>query len=88
MRGQIADLILMDNQIVMGGIKTARLLRLHPRYQPIPIVIGLPPDTEIAREVLVEGQQQGLEHYLRKPFTLASLQQQISAVIEAHVPSE
>ena len=67
LREQVADLILMDNQIVMGGIKTARLLRLHPKFQPIPIIIGLPTDTETSREVVVEGQQNGLNNYLRKP---------------------
>ena len=87
-RDQAADLILMDNQIVMGGIKTARLLRLHPKFQPIPIIIGLPTDTDVAREVVVEGQQQGLDHYLRKPFTMAALQQKISEVIEDHLPEE
>ena len=88
LREKLADLILMDNQIVMGGIKTARLMRLHPKFQPIPIVIGLPTDTEKAREVVVEGQQQGLNSYLRKPFTMAALQQKISEVIEDHVPEE
>lgn len=88
MRGELPSLILMDNQIVMGGIKTARLMRLHPRFQPIPIIIGLPTDTDKAREVVVEGQQQGLNNYLRKPFTMAALQQKISEVIEGHVPDE
>jgi putative nucleotidyltransferase with HDIG domain len=88
LREQVADLILMDNQIVMGGIKTARLLRLHPKFQPIPIIIGLPTDTETSREVVVEGQQNGLNNYLRKPITLCNLQQKISEIIEDHVPEE
>ena len=81
LREQVADLILMEKQIVMGGVKTARLMRLHPKFQPIPIIIGLPTDTETSREVVVEGQQNGLNNYLRKPFTLYSLQQKISEII-------
>ncbi|MFL2542229.1 MAG: hypothetical protein ACJ0UT_09710 [Candidatus Latescibacterota bacterium] len=72
----------------MCGIKTARLLRLHPKFQPIPIFIGLPTDTEKSREVVVEGQQNGLHNNLRKPFTMSTLQQKISEIIEDHVPEE
>ncbi|MEE3259713.1 MAG: HDOD domain-containing protein [Candidatus Latescibacterota bacterium] len=88
LREQLADLILMDNQIGMGGIKTACLLRLHPRFQPIPIIIGLPTDADTAREVVVEGQQRGLDNYRRKSFAMAALQQKNSEVIEDHVPEE
>ena len=88
LREQLADLILMDNQIVMGGIKTARLRRLHPRFQPIPIIIGLPTDADTAREVVVEGQQRGLDNYRRKSFAMAALQQKNFEPIEDHVPEE
>ena len=47
------DVILLDNAIPMGAVKTARILRLHERYNHIPI--GLPPEKERARVVIKEG---------------------------------
>ncbi len=32
------DVVLMDNGIKMGGVKTARILRLHEKYNTIPVV--------------------------------------------------
>jgi len=41
----------------MGGIKTARILRLHPKFSEIPIILGLPPDKEEARRVIMEAKK-------------------------------
>ena len=36
LRGGKFDVILMDHRVTMGGVKTARLLRLHPKHGNIP----------------------------------------------------
>ncbi|MEW6749969.1 MAG: response regulator [Candidatus Latescibacterota bacterium] len=87
LRQQRADVILMDHQVPMGGVKTARLLRLHPKYREIPIVISLPSTQEEARQVIVDGQTAGLGNYLLKPFTLAALQKKIADVARQEQPS-
>jgi HD-like signal output (HDOD) protein/CheY-like chemotaxis protein len=78
-----ADVILLDNAVPMGGIKTARILRLHEKYNHIPIVIGLPQDKEEARGVIRDGQEAGLSHFLLKPFTLNALQKKLTEVLES-----
>jgi len=88
LRKKPADVILLDNQVPMGGIKTARILRLHDKYNTIPIVLGLPPDKGEAREVIGEGQEAGLSHFLMKPFTLAALQKKLTDVLESEEPIE
>lgn len=52
LRKKKADLILLDNQVPIGGVKTARILRLHETYNTIPVVLGLPPDKDEARGVI------------------------------------
>lgn len=88
LRQQAADLILLDNQVPMGGIKTARILRLHPTYRQIPIILSLPSNKEEARQSVIEGQKTGLGNYLLKPFTMAALQKKIDAVASTAVPTE
>lgn len=73
MRAVAPDLILIDQSVPMGGIKTARLLRLHPRYQQLPIVLLLEHE-KVAAQLLAEGQQLNLSQYLLKPFSGAALQ--------------
>ena len=81
LRQNIADVIVLDNQVVMGGIRTARILRLHDKYNTIPIVLGLPPDRDEARGVIQEGQKVGLRDYLLKPFTLNALDSKLQEVL-------
>ncbi len=88
LRKKKADLILMDNQVPMGGIKTARILRLHEKYNTIPVVLGLPPDKDEARGVIEEAQGAGVSHFLMKPFTLTSLQKRLEEVLAIDEPIE
>jgi HD-like signal output (HDOD) protein/CheY-like chemotaxis protein len=83
LRQQGADVILLDNAVSMGGVKTARILRLHEKYNHIPIIIGLPPEKEEARVVIREGQAAGIVHFLLKPFTLNALQKKLTEVLES-----
>jgi HD-like signal output (HDOD) protein/CheY-like chemotaxis protein len=88
LRKKKADLILMDNQVPMGGVKTARILRLHEKYNTIPVILGLPPDKNEARGVIQEAQGAGVSHFLLKPFTLTSLQKRLEEVLAIDEPIE
>ena len=81
LRRKVADVIVMDNQIAMGGVKTARILRLHDKFNTIPIILSLPPEKQEATAIITEGQEVGLKNFLRKPFTLKSLQQNLDQVL-------
>ncbi len=81
LRDHSTNIILMDNQIAMGGIKTARILRLHKKYNKIPIILGLPSNKEEARSVIQDAQQLGLKNFLLKPFTMNQLQAKIEEVL-------
>ncbi len=78
-----ADIILLDNAVPMGGVKTARILRMHEKYNQIPVVIGLPQDKEDARVVIKEGQTAGINHFLLKPFTLSALLKKLTDILES-----
>ena len=39
MREELPSIVLIDQDVPMGGVKTARLLRLHPRHQGLPFLI-------------------------------------------------
>lgn len=56
LRQKQADLIIIDEDVPMGGIKTARVLRLHPDYQQIPIVLTLSSDSEV-KSLVEEGKK-------------------------------
>lgn len=83
LRTKGCDVILLDNQIPMGGIKTARVLRLHPKFSTIPIILGLPTNKEEARNLIAEAQQHGMTNFLIKPFTLATLQKRVNDVLDS-----
>ncbi|MGY8826281.1 MAG: HDOD domain-containing protein [Candidatus Latescibacterota bacterium] len=83
LRQQVADLVLLDNQVVMGGVQTARLMKLHPKYQKMPIVPCLPIDAGEAEQVIKDAQASGISQFLKKPFTMAALQSKIPEALEA-----
>ena len=87
LRKEMCNLMLIDNQVPMGGIKTARILRLHPKFSEIPIILGLPPDKEEARRVIMEAQEfDSLRHYLLKPFTMKTLLNKIRELVDEEEP--
>ena len=83
LRQKSCDVILMDNQVPMGGVKTARILRLHPKYCTIPVILSLPTNKVEARDIIAEAQQHGVSHFLFKPFTMSTLQKKMDEVIES-----
>ena len=88
LRQNETDLILLDNQVPMGGLKTARILRLHEKYNTIPIILGLPPDKKEAKEVIQEGQKVGLHNFLMKPFTLNALREKLDEALKNGKPEQ
>lgn len=88
LRKEMADLVLIDNEIVMGGIKTARLLRLHPKYQQLPIVLSLSDREEKALEAINNAQTSGLSHFLTKPFSMTILLEKLREALESDEPNK
>ena len=86
LRQSKADVILLDDSVPMGGVKTARILRMHGKYNTIPIVLGLPPEKAKAVLVIKEAQEAGLSHFLPKPYTLSALQKKLGEIVESDEP--
>jgi HD-like signal output (HDOD) protein len=88
LRRESCDLILLDNQVPMGGVKTARILRLHPKFNTIPIILGLPANKDEARKVIAESNEIGVSNFLLKPFTMAALKKKMDDVLGDETPVE
>ena len=88
LRRQECDLILLDNQVPMGGVKTARILRLHPKFNTIPIILGLPTNKDEARKVITDSNEVGVSNFLLKPFTMAALKKKLEDVLGDETPAE
>ena len=84
MRGiDTPDLILIDQQVPIGGVRTARILRLCEAYRSIPIVIMAPSSKDEFLPVLQQGQQVGLRHFIGKPFDTSTLLKKVQACLES-----
>lgn len=86
MRVQRPDLVLIDQGVDMGGVRTARLLRLHRDYQRIPIVLMFERG-EGGEELVKEGCKINLHRFLRKPFGAEILCQTIAEAIVEDLPA-
>ena len=87
LRQKLADVILLDDQVPMGGVKTARILRLHSKYRKIPLILSLPSNKTEARRTIIEAQKVGLANFLLKPFTFSALQKKIAEVTRDSTPA-
>lgn len=76
LRRQQPDLVLVDQQVPMGGAKTARLLRLHPVCQRLPILL-LVDGRQVDPELLAEGRRAQIHLFVAKPCTAAVLEDKI-----------
>ena len=85
LRGGKFDVILMDHRVTMGGVKTARLLRLHPKHGNIPVILALPPDQGEARVLVKEAHSIGLKNFVIKPFRMDALQKKLAQVADEKV---
>ena len=81
LHGDRCDAILIDSKVPIGGVRTARILRLHPVYSTIPVVHLLPPDKEEARAILADAKDYGFAHFLLKPFSLEDLQRSLNQLL-------
>lgn len=88
LRNEMADLILIDNEVVLGGLKTARLLRLHPKYSALPLVLSLSSNEQKATSAMSEGQASGLKHFLTKPFSMAILLEKLGEALQTNEPAK
>lgn len=69
MRLDTPDLILIDQEVPMGGIKTARIIQLNPTYARLPILLGLKVGApEHTRATLKEAVQNGITWALARPY--------------------
>jgi twitching motility two-component system response regulator PilG len=76
---QAPDIIFMDLMMPrLDGYQTCRLIKKHPRFWQIPVVMLSSKDSVFDR---ARGRLAGSEHYLRKPVT----QQDLLGAITAHV---
>ena len=76
---QAPDIIFMDLMMPrLDGYQTCRLIKKHPQFRQIPVVMLSSKDSVFDR---ARGKLVGSEHYLRKPVT----QQDLLGAITAHV---
>ena len=69
MKRRAPDLILIDEQVRMGGLETAKILRLNPRYRQVPILLGTNGESEEQlREIARQGQKIGLSGIVKWPY--------------------
>ena len=87
MRETLPHLILIDQDVPIGGVKTARILRLHPRYQRIPIIVAVAPKKSEVRRLIQEGARMNLEAFIAKPYAFETLEAKIAAHINAKLGS-
>ena len=86
LRHDLPDLILIDDGVPMGGFKTARLLRLHPRYQQIPIIL-LVSQEAVLPDLLEQGEKVNLKTFITKPCSGPTLEQSVSENLKQELPA-
>lgn len=78
---QRPDLLLLDVMLVaLDGFQLCRVIRDHPQYADLPIVILSGRETEADREA---GLQAGVSAYLTKPFRPEQLLEAVRAQLAA-----
>ena len=75
MRAPPPDLILIDQDVPLGGVRTARILRLHPAFQLLPILLMA--NQPLAGQALAAGKRLHLDRFLVKPCTGPALEAMI-----------
>jgi len=85
MREAPPDLILIDQRVNRGGIRIARLFRLHPTYQQIPILVTVDRNKAVS-SLIAEGKKLHIDTFLVKPCTRAVLEKKIQENLRAQLP--
>jgi CheY-like chemotaxis protein len=74
-------LVMLDlNMPTMNGLQTMRMMKNHPRFTAIPVVLMTAQDDE---RVAAQAAQQGCRHRIAKPFTVDILESKLRAVLQA-----
>ncbi len=78
MHREVPDLILIDQGVPVGGLKTAGIIRLNPHYGRIPILLGVKAGPrEQMRQTLKQGLKVGISGVLVRPYDPGRLLQKV-----------
>ena len=78
MHREVPDLILIDQDVAIGGIKTAQIIRLNPRYGRIPILMGVKVGPrEQMRQTAQHSRKVGISGLLVRPYEPGRLLQKV-----------
>ena len=69
LRGVTPSLILVDQDVPAGGLRTARILRLNPKYHAVPLLLTISLRKDGAKEFIREALEAGITGFLGKPYT-------------------
>jgi two-component system chemotaxis response regulator CheY len=73
------DLVISDwNMDVMDGLVLLKLIRQHPQMKKLPFIMVTGAGD---KEKVVQAVQAGVNNYIIKPFTVATLKSKIEAVV-------
>jgi putative nucleotidyltransferase with HDIG domain len=81
MTRELPDVVLIDQDVPMGGLRTAGILHLHPLYGSIPVLLGVTADSRAqARSTAVKARRAGIFGVLPRPYRPAHVLEQIASV--------
>lgn len=88
MRQDAPDLIVIDQDVPIGGFKTAQIIRLNPRYGRVPILMGIGAGTRpMLEQAIKQGTQAGISRFLIRPYDPQLLLQKIRGSLDMGGPS-
>ena len=76
------DLLVIDQDVPAGGVRTARILRLNPKFRAIPMLLTIPGERCQALPLIQEGRGVGIENFVGKPYTSSMLSKRITKELE------
>jgi len=80
MQRSLPDVILVDQDVQMGGVQTAKVLRLNPRYGRIPILLAAQEQGDARlRDLVGQAQKVGIAGVVMRPYDGAALVEKVKA---------
>ena len=67
-RGMTPILFLVDHDVPMGGLRTARTLRLNPKYRAVPFLLSVAIRKKGAKDFIKEALKVGIKDFVSKPY--------------------
>ncbi|MCZ6633214.1 MAG: response regulator [bacterium] len=87
MRHEAPDLILVDQEIPLSGLKTAQIIRLNANFSHIPVILGMEINAvEEVKKVLHEALEKGVNWVLVKPYRQNQLLAKIQEYVQPGAP--